>query len=418
MARLDDPSGAFLQLGPFRSWWEDPSQPSSTWTYTYIGASNGTEKCETTSGAFLTWELHWLAMLARALVDGVPDLVRSWSTLDDYLSIDTVQVDGQVHVLVMVGATWDEGLPPVNETFRFYHLRLVPGAEAIRRFADELEAELAGFPIPYGDDPNYETTPETVAQHRALLGMRFARHTTVSADGTLIAYSESGSGPAVVLAHGYGPPLVGRGDLLHALAQHFTVYTLDPRGTIFGGSGPYRDDHVIERDVEDLTAVIDAIGGSLSLMGVRSGALYSLEATFRSTDVRRLVLEDPVLGASAEQLAKIEQSLARMNIAIDVDLPLVVEIRALMRYQFEPSRFRHISVPVLVLCREERGLPPDLQASQNTSQEVIDAISTALPHARVIRFSPHYGRDWRAFHHYADEVIAFLQTPDTLLPMG
>ena len=101
--------------------------------------------------------------------------------------------------------------------------------------------------------------------------------TATSKDGTVIAYERTGSGPAVILVDG---ALCYRGSgparpLAAALAGHFTVYTYDRRGR--GESGntlPY----AVDREVEDLAAVLEAAGGTAHLYGISSGAALSLEA--------------------------------------------------------------------------------------------------------------------------------------------
>src|SRR3954466_9416622 len=93
-----------------------------------------------------------------------------------------------------------------------------------------------------------------------------ARRTT-SADGTEIAYEVHGSGPAVVLVDGalcqrsMGP---ARG-LAKELADRFTAYAYDRRGR--GESGPGASPYAVEREVEDLLAVIEAAGGSAHVFG-------------------------------------------------------------------------------------------------------------------------------------------------------
>src|SRR5260370_26873927 len=88
----------------------------------------------------------------------------------------------------------------------------------------------------------------------------------VSRDGTVIAYDQVGHGPPVVLIVGalcsrtLGPTV----KLAPILARHFTVFTYDRRGR--GDSGensPYR----VEREVEDLEAVIHLAGGSAWVFG-------------------------------------------------------------------------------------------------------------------------------------------------------
>ncbi len=99
----------------------------------------------------------------------------------------------------------------------------------------------------------------------------------ISADGTSIAYDQSGKGPAVILVDGalcyraFGPAK----PLSELLAPHFTVITYDRRGR--GESGntlPY----AVEREVEDIAALVKQAGGSGFLFGTSSGGCLALEA--------------------------------------------------------------------------------------------------------------------------------------------
>jgi pimeloyl-ACP methyl ester carboxylesterase len=99
--------------------------------------------------------------------------------------------------------------------------------------------------------------------------------TVTSADGTTIAYDKLGSGPAVVLVCGGSVDRQSNAGLAAILAKDFTVFNYDRRGR--GDSGdtlPY----AVEREIEDIEAVIDAAGGSAFLYGTSSGAALLLEA--------------------------------------------------------------------------------------------------------------------------------------------
>ena len=85
--------------------------------------------------------------------------------------------------------------------------------------------------------------------------------TVRSKDGTMIAYDQTGSGPPVILVDGalcsraFGP----MPKLAPILARHFTVINYDRRGrNQSGDTTPY----MVEREVEDLAALINAAGGS------------------------------------------------------------------------------------------------------------------------------------------------------------
>lgn len=113
--------------------------------------------------------------------------------------------------------------------------------------------------------------------------------TTVSKDGTVIAYERNGSGPPVVVVDGaFCSRTMGPGrDLAKPLAEHFTVYIYDRRGR--GGSGDTRP-YDTDREVEDLHAVIDAAGGTADVFGHSSGASLALEAARQGLPIRRLAL--------------------------------------------------------------------------------------------------------------------------------
>src|SRR5205085_11481698 len=82
--------------------------------------------------------------------------------------------------------------------------------------------------------------------------------------------------------------------LLPALDERFTVHAVDRRGR--GASGDDRD-YAIEREFEDVAAVVDAIGGPVHLLGHSYGALCALEAALRSDRLRSLVLYEPPIPA-------------------------------------------------------------------------------------------------------------------------
>jgi pimeloyl-ACP methyl ester carboxylesterase len=116
--------------------------------------------------------------------------------------------------------------------------------------------------------------------------------TTVSADGTKIAYTRAGSGPALVLVDG---AMCYRGsspndDLAKELAAHFTVYTYDRRGR---GESTDTTPYAVEREVEDLDALVKEAGGAALLFGISSGAALALEAVDHGLPVTMLALYEP-----------------------------------------------------------------------------------------------------------------------------
>jgi pimeloyl-ACP methyl ester carboxylesterase len=112
-----------------------------------------------------------------------------------------------------------------------------------------------------------------------------------SKDGTPIVFDQLGDGPPVVLVCGGSVDRSSNAPLAALLAKHFTVFNYDRRGR--GGSGdtpPY----AVEREVEDIDAVITAAGGSAFLYGTSSGAALALEAAGQlPAKIKKLALWEP-----------------------------------------------------------------------------------------------------------------------------
>lgn len=114
--------------------------------------------------------------------------------------------------------------------------------------------------------------------------------TVHSKDGTRIAYETTGSGPVLVCVGGALNDRGSAAPLAELLAPHLTVVTYDRRGR--GGSGdtaPY----AVEREIEDLAAVIDAAGGTAAVYGLSSGAVLALRAAAQGLPITRLALYEP-----------------------------------------------------------------------------------------------------------------------------
>lgn len=114
--------------------------------------------------------------------------------------------------------------------------------------------------------------------------------TVQSADDTTIAFDRSGHGPALILVAGAFCDRSSTKSLAAALGSSFTVYEYDRRGR--GDSGDAAA-YSIEREVEDLRAVVDAAGGSAFVFGHSSGAALALEAAARVVAMRKLVVYEP-----------------------------------------------------------------------------------------------------------------------------
>jgi len=116
--------------------------------------------------------------------------------------------------------------------------------------------------------------------------------TVTSADGTVIVFDQSGEGPAVVLVPG---ALMGRADpvmsgMAAGLSRWFCVFSYDRRGR--GDSGDTRP-YAVQREAEDLAALIAAAGGSAAVFGGSSGAGLAARAAAGNPAITRLALWEP-----------------------------------------------------------------------------------------------------------------------------
>ncbi|MFI7610864.1 alpha/beta fold hydrolase [Nonomuraea terrae] len=115
---------------------------------------------------------------------------------------------------------------------------------------------------------------------------------TTSPDGTTVAFDRIGDGPALVVVGGAFStrrhPVLS--DLAHHLSERFTVYAYDRRGR---GDSTDNLAYAVQREVEDLHAVIDATGGPAHVYGLSSGAALALRAAAAALPIDRLVLHEP-----------------------------------------------------------------------------------------------------------------------------
>jgi pimeloyl-ACP methyl ester carboxylesterase len=112
-----------------------------------------------------------------------------------------------------------------------------------------------------------------------------------SKDGTRIAFDRWGAGPVVILVDGalqYRAFDQGMIQLAELLAPHFMVIHYDRRGR---GDSTDTQPYALEREIEDIEAIIDETGGSASLYGISSGAALAMEAAIALPDkVRKLAM--------------------------------------------------------------------------------------------------------------------------------
>jgi pimeloyl-ACP methyl ester carboxylesterase len=137
-----------------------------------------------------------------------------------------------------------------------------------------------------------------------------------SADGTVIAYERTGSGPALVLVDGAlchraaGPmrPLAA------LLRDGFAVYAYDRRGR---GESSDTTPYAVDREIEDLQAVIGEAGGSAYVYGISSGAALALAAAAAGPSITKVALYEPPFMAEVEDGTRIKEYTERLGELLD-----------------------------------------------------------------------------------------------------
>jgi pimeloyl-ACP methyl ester carboxylesterase len=124
------------------------------------------------------------------------------------------------------------------------------------------------------------------AAARTVVGME----TITSKDGTTIAFDQLGAGPALILVAGASCDRAVDAPIADGLARHFTVLNYDRRGR---GDSDDTPPYAVAREVEDIAALLDAAGGSATVLGLSSGAALAAEAAASGLPIHRLVMWEP-----------------------------------------------------------------------------------------------------------------------------
>ena len=253
--------------------------------------------------------------------------------------------------------------------------------------------------------------------------------TATSADGTNIAYWYSGDGPPLLLVHGALSDRTAWILIQPLLAERFTVYAMNRRGR--EGSGEPQA-HAIEREFEDIVAVVDAIGEPVHLLGHSGGALCALGAALLTDRLRSLILyEPPPPGSRVDVELKSLREMIHKSEAEDIVLEflrtgprvseediervrespiwphivalaptLASELDAVAAYEFDASRYRTLDVPLLLLLGSDS--PPVLR-------EVSDALAEVVPNVRMTELlGQQHAANYDAPELFAAEVTKFL----------
>jgi pimeloyl-ACP methyl ester carboxylesterase len=163
----------------------------------------------------------------------------------------------------------------------------------------------------------------------------------ISNDGTTIAFDQSGEGLVIILVVGAFNDRATGAPLARFLERHFTVFNYDRRGRgESGDTAPY----AIEREIEDLDALIAQAGGSAFVFGYSSGATLALRAAAHGLAISKLALYDPPpsgsrAGQIAPQLAELVAA-DRRGDAVELFQTEAVGIPAAVVAQMRNAPFR------------------------------------------------------------------------------
>jgi pimeloyl-ACP methyl ester carboxylesterase len=113
---------------------------------------------------------------------------------------------------------------------------------------------------------------------------------TLSKDGTRIAYDKTGRGPALIFVAGAFQDRMAMSAYAEPLSKHFTVYNYDRRGR---GESSDSQPYAVEREIEDIDALIQEAGGSAFVFGGSSGGVLTLDAAAHGSNITKLAVYEP-----------------------------------------------------------------------------------------------------------------------------
>ena len=145
---------------------------------------------------------------------------------------------------------------------------------------------------------------------------KYIKASVTSKDGTIIGYRQMGNGPGLILLHGGFNTSQHMMKLGTALSDEFTVYIPDRRGR--GLSGPFGDNYGLQREVEDLDAILKKTD-SHYVFGTADGALFALHAAISLKAIQKVFAFEPVLFVGQPGVEEFKELLARFEKKIDED---------------------------------------------------------------------------------------------------
>jgi pimeloyl-ACP methyl ester carboxylesterase len=139
---------------------------------------------------------------------------------------------------------------------------------------------------------------------------KYTKGFVTSKDGTNIGYRQMGSGPGLILLHGGISSSQYLMKLGAALSDEYTVYIPDRRGR--GLSGPFGNDYGLEKEVEDLEALLKKTDAHY-LFGASSGGLIALQAALSLPEIHKIASYEPLVYINKSEMDKFNEIVQRFD---------------------------------------------------------------------------------------------------------
>lgn len=215
-----------------------------------------------------------------------------------------------------------------------------------------------------------------------------------SKDGTPIATTAAGEGPAVVCV---GGALNDRHSTAGLVLPGFTVHSYDRRGR--GDSGDTQP-YAVDREIEDLAAVIEAAGGAAMVCGMSSGAVLALRAAAAGVPITRLALYEPPLtesGPDPDHTARLATATPAEALELFLGSVMGMPPEALVNMRESPAwgalealaaTLRYDNEVMMLASLPTTNVPTTILtggASPEWMQEAARRLAAHLPNATTIR---------------------------------
>jgi pimeloyl-ACP methyl ester carboxylesterase len=225
--------------------------------------------------------------------------------------------------------------------------------------------------------------------------MRFTNHAVTSKDGTRVGYQSIGHGTGIIFVQGTLGTIENFTQLAQELADSFTIYLAERRGR---GISPkvFTGDHSIERDVEDIAALLEATDAKY-IFGLSSGGIITLQAALEFPAIRKIAVYEPPLMVDG-----IPKSLERFKKDIDNGKTADALVTAMKASEMGPSFMNHIPDWLLVFLTNILLGQEDKKAKNGVVRYWHDVAPTLQFDFKVIEEA---NPNWQTFKNVQMEVL-------------